>query len=279
MGRHSLPDDFATRPNRDSSPPRRRRTVVIATMLVLAVAAGTAVAAQAQLPVHAGRRDETEHRREPGRSAVHDTAQRGRRAAHPGEARLQGDRRDDRAGAGHIGRRQGSPAVRHFIRRSTVHRGRPGDARHVDDHGAERTADPGSRCLRFHGHDRSGTQSVPDGCHQGLVDPGPRPVHAERRDRSAGVRHHARRRQGLPPAGADRPSRRPREGRRHPSREARRGLLRAPAGSVRRDGPVRHHAGCLQGGTVGLCEGEVRRRRDPHRRRRTRTTAPSPAAP
>ncbi|WP_442818123.1 hypothetical protein [Streptomyces sp. NBC_01727] len=48
MGRHSLPDDFATRPNGDSSPPRRR-TVVIATVLVLAVAAGTAVAAQGGL--------------------------------------------------------------------------------------------------------------------------------------------------------------------------------------------------------------------------------------
>lgn len=48
MGRHSLPDDFATRPTGDSSPPRRR-TVVIATMLVLAFAAGTAVAAQGGL--------------------------------------------------------------------------------------------------------------------------------------------------------------------------------------------------------------------------------------
>ena len=48
MGRHSLPDDYATRPHRDSSPPRRR-TVVVATMLVLAVAAGTAVAAQGGL--------------------------------------------------------------------------------------------------------------------------------------------------------------------------------------------------------------------------------------
>lgn len=67
------------------------------------------------------------------------------RAAHPGEARLQGDRRDDRAGAGHIGRRQGTPAVHHFIRHSPGHRGRPGDARHVDDHGAERTADRGRR--------------------------------------------------------------------------------------------------------------------------------------
>ncbi len=282
MGRHSLPDDHATRPNGDSSQPHRRRTVAIATMLVLAVAAGTAVAAHGGLlsfsksceesavrlsmmtspaiappcvqsptrlattrsgptgaastsrsspairtrspmrspPAPASRttgsgcptpssawtvprarartsrsrpetpslpprwafahnaarsaaevsisstrrtaprcsttrtrwsRDETEHRREPGRAAVQDTAQRGRRAAHPGEARLQGDRRDDRAGAGHIGRRQGTPAVHHFIRHSPVHRGRPGDARHVDDHGAERTADRGRRCLRVTG--------------------------------------------------------------------------------------------------------------------------------
>ncbi|MFE7708697.1 substrate-binding and VWA domain-containing protein [Streptomyces sp. NPDC057486] len=46
MGRHSLPDDYATDGSGDGSPPRRRRTVVIATMLVLAVAAGTAVAVQ-----------------------------------------------------------------------------------------------------------------------------------------------------------------------------------------------------------------------------------------
>lgn len=49
MGRHSLPDDFATRPNGNSSRPRRRRTAVIATMLVLGVAAGTAVTAQGVL--------------------------------------------------------------------------------------------------------------------------------------------------------------------------------------------------------------------------------------
>ncbi|WP_158711297.1 hypothetical protein [Streptomyces sp. NRRL S-1824] len=48
MRRHSLPDDYATRPTGDTSPPRRR-TVVVATMLVLAVAAGTAIAAQAGL--------------------------------------------------------------------------------------------------------------------------------------------------------------------------------------------------------------------------------------
>ncbi|MEE1736712.1 substrate-binding and VWA domain-containing protein [Streptomyces sp. BE147] len=46
MGRHSLPDDFATEEHRGGPPPRRRRTVAIATMLVLAVAAGTAVAVQ-----------------------------------------------------------------------------------------------------------------------------------------------------------------------------------------------------------------------------------------
>lgn len=48
MGRHSLPDDYATDGSGDR-PPRRRRTVAIATMLVLAVAAGTAVAAQGGL--------------------------------------------------------------------------------------------------------------------------------------------------------------------------------------------------------------------------------------
>ncbi|MFE7465312.1 substrate-binding domain-containing protein [Streptomyces sp. NPDC057499] len=49
MGRHSLPDDYADDGSGDRSPPRRRRTVVIATMLVLAIAAGTAVAAQGGL--------------------------------------------------------------------------------------------------------------------------------------------------------------------------------------------------------------------------------------
>lgn len=48
MGRHSLPDDYA-RGGSGDRPPRRRRTVAIATMLVLAVAAGTAVAAQGGL--------------------------------------------------------------------------------------------------------------------------------------------------------------------------------------------------------------------------------------
>ncbi|MCM2415344.1 substrate-binding domain-containing protein [Streptomyces sp. RKAG290] len=48
MGRHSLPDDYAADGSGDR-PPRRRRTVAIATMLVLAVAAGTAVAAQGGL--------------------------------------------------------------------------------------------------------------------------------------------------------------------------------------------------------------------------------------
>lgn len=46
MGRHSLPDDYATDGSGDGAPPRRRRTVVIATMLVRAVAAGTTVAVQ-----------------------------------------------------------------------------------------------------------------------------------------------------------------------------------------------------------------------------------------
>ncbi|MFD0343748.1 substrate-binding and VWA domain-containing protein [Streptomyces sp. NPDC127117] len=49
MGRHSLPDDYAGDGSGDGSPPRRRRTVAIATMLVLAVAAGTAVAVQGGL--------------------------------------------------------------------------------------------------------------------------------------------------------------------------------------------------------------------------------------
>ncbi|MFF8618396.1 substrate-binding domain-containing protein [Streptomyces sp. NPDC015350] len=49
MGRHSLPDDHARDGSGDGSPPRRRRTVVIATALVLAVAAGTAVAARGGL--------------------------------------------------------------------------------------------------------------------------------------------------------------------------------------------------------------------------------------
>ncbi|MEV6166221.1 substrate-binding and VWA domain-containing protein [Streptomyces sp. NPDC052052] len=49
MGRHSLPDDHATGSSGDGPPPRRRRTIAIATVLVLAVAAGTAVAAQGGL--------------------------------------------------------------------------------------------------------------------------------------------------------------------------------------------------------------------------------------
>ncbi|MFB7213483.1 substrate-binding and VWA domain-containing protein [Streptomyces sp. NPDC056255] len=49
MGRHSLPDDYAGDGSGDGSPPRRRRTVAIATTLVLAVVAGTAVAAQGGL--------------------------------------------------------------------------------------------------------------------------------------------------------------------------------------------------------------------------------------
>ncbi|MFF2013599.1 substrate-binding domain-containing protein [Streptomyces sp. NPDC058195] len=49
MGRHSLPDDYADGGSGDGSPPRRRRTVAIAAMLVLAIAAGTAVAAQGGL--------------------------------------------------------------------------------------------------------------------------------------------------------------------------------------------------------------------------------------
>lgn len=48
MGRHSLPDDYATDGSGDH-PPRRRRTVAIATTLVIAVAAGTAAAAQGGL--------------------------------------------------------------------------------------------------------------------------------------------------------------------------------------------------------------------------------------
>ncbi|MFD7432419.1 substrate-binding and VWA domain-containing protein [Streptomyces sp. NPDC059818] len=48
MGRHSLPDDYTTDGSGDR-PPNRRRTVAIATTLVLAVAAGTAVAAQGGL--------------------------------------------------------------------------------------------------------------------------------------------------------------------------------------------------------------------------------------
>ncbi|MER5847794.1 substrate-binding and VWA domain-containing protein [Streptomyces sp. NPDC002012] len=49
MGRHSLPDDYAADGSGDGPPLRRRRTVAIATMLVLAVAAGTAVAVQGDL--------------------------------------------------------------------------------------------------------------------------------------------------------------------------------------------------------------------------------------
>ncbi|MEU8701502.1 substrate-binding domain-containing protein [Streptomyces sp. NPDC048680] len=48
MGRHSLPDDYTTDGSGDR-PSNRRRTVAIATALVLAVAAGTAVAAQGGL--------------------------------------------------------------------------------------------------------------------------------------------------------------------------------------------------------------------------------------
>ncbi len=50
MGRHSLPDGHAAEGRRDRpSTRRRRRTVVIATLLVLAVATGTAVAAKGGL--------------------------------------------------------------------------------------------------------------------------------------------------------------------------------------------------------------------------------------
>ncbi|MET7370498.1 substrate-binding and VWA domain-containing protein [Streptomyces sp. NPDC005566] len=45
MGRHSLPDGYPAQGHRDSPHPRRRRSVAIATVLVLAGAAGTAVAA------------------------------------------------------------------------------------------------------------------------------------------------------------------------------------------------------------------------------------------
>jgi hypothetical protein len=48
MGRHSLPDDDAADGGR-SRPRSRRRTIAIATMLVLAVAAGTGIAAQSGL--------------------------------------------------------------------------------------------------------------------------------------------------------------------------------------------------------------------------------------
>ncbi|MFI1226305.1 MULTISPECIES: substrate-binding and VWA domain-containing protein [unclassified Streptomyces] len=50
MGRHSLPDGYAAEGPRDHPGPRRRsRTVAIATLLVLAVATGTAVAAKGGL--------------------------------------------------------------------------------------------------------------------------------------------------------------------------------------------------------------------------------------
>ncbi|MFH8883352.1 substrate-binding and VWA domain-containing protein [Streptomyces californicus] len=50
MGRHSLPDSHAAEGRRDQPRPgRRRRTVVIATLLVLSVATGTAVAAKGGL--------------------------------------------------------------------------------------------------------------------------------------------------------------------------------------------------------------------------------------
>ncbi|WP_228183227.1 substrate-binding and VWA domain-containing protein [Streptomyces anulatus] len=50
MGRHSLPDSHAAEGRRDHpSPRRRRRTVAIATLLVLTVATGTAVAARTGL--------------------------------------------------------------------------------------------------------------------------------------------------------------------------------------------------------------------------------------
>ncbi|MFJ2027396.1 substrate-binding and VWA domain-containing protein [Streptomyces sp. NPDC087897] len=50
MGRHSLPDSRAAEERRDHpSPARRRRTVVTATLLVLSVATGTAVAAKGGL--------------------------------------------------------------------------------------------------------------------------------------------------------------------------------------------------------------------------------------
>lgn len=50
MGRHSLPDSHAAEGRRGHpSTRRRRRTVAIATLLVLAVATGTAVAAKGGL--------------------------------------------------------------------------------------------------------------------------------------------------------------------------------------------------------------------------------------
>ncbi|MEU5289106.1 hypothetical protein AB0G97_34660 [Streptomyces sp. NPDC020755] len=50
MGRHSLPDSHAREGRRDHpGPRRRRRTVAIATLLVLTVATGTAVAAKVGL--------------------------------------------------------------------------------------------------------------------------------------------------------------------------------------------------------------------------------------
>lgn len=48
MGRHSLPDDEATDEGR-SRPQGRRRTIAVATMLVIAVVAGTGIAAQSGL--------------------------------------------------------------------------------------------------------------------------------------------------------------------------------------------------------------------------------------
>ncbi|WP_411082456.1 substrate-binding and VWA domain-containing protein [Streptomyces sp. cmx-18-6] len=49
MGRHSLPDAYAPDERRDAPRGRRRRTISIATLLVLAVATGTAVAAKGGL--------------------------------------------------------------------------------------------------------------------------------------------------------------------------------------------------------------------------------------
>ncbi|MDQ0944961.1 hypothetical protein [Streptomyces sp. V1I1] len=48
MGRHSLPDDEATDEGR-SRPRGRRRTIAVAAMLVIAVVAGTGIAAQSGL--------------------------------------------------------------------------------------------------------------------------------------------------------------------------------------------------------------------------------------
>lgn len=247
MGRHSLPDDFATRPNGNSSRPRRRRTAVIATMLVLGVAAGTAFTAQGVLLSFS-------------------------RSCEGSAVRLSLMTSPDRPIRA-CGRRQGAQG--------------PGQVRRAlpPCPGRRPQFVPGRRCaLRRHPH------------------PGP-PDLAARLRSPAGSRRGTG--EGIPITPGDSiasspvtlavtPSAAKALGR--PKKEY--SWAELMASTTKSDkvrlgvaDPARSATGLLaltgiaassdeQGGgaTVGLCAGEVQRRRDPPTAR-TRTTAPSPAAP